>query len=72
MRQKRETSRYCDGEGNATNTQMRLYERWADGGAALSLIGKAQTSQFFPEKPGNLVLTPDANLVALKALAARG
>ncbi|MDG1211576.1 MAG: hypothetical protein P8Q48_14175 [Paracoccaceae bacterium] len=72
MRQKRETSRYCDGEGNATNTQMRLYERWADGGAALSLIGEAQTSQFFPEKPGNLVLTPDANLVALKALVARG
>ena len=27
-----------DGEGNATNTQMRLYERWADGGAALSLM----------------------------------
>ncbi len=61
-----------DGEGNATKTQMRLYERWADGGAALSLIGEAQTSQFFPETPGNLVLTPDANLVALKALAARG
>lgn len=61
-----------DGEGNATNTQMRLYERWAEGGVALSLIGEAQTSRLFPEKPGNLVLTPDANMDALKALAARG
>ncbi|WP_372573714.1 oxidoreductase [Ruegeria jejuensis] len=61
-----------DGEGNPSETQMRLYERWAEGGAALSLIGEVQTSPFFPEKPGNLVLVPDADLDGLQALAARG
>ena len=61
-----------DGQGNPTETQMRLYERWADGGAALSLIGEVQGSPFYPEKPGNLVLIPDANLEAMQALAKRG
>lgn len=45
-----------DGEGNPTEAQMRLYERWAEGGAALSLIGEAQVDPRYPEKPGNLEL----------------
>ncbi len=61
-----------DGAGNPTETQMRLYERWAEGGAALTLIGEVQTSAHYPEKPGNLVLVPDADLPALQALARRG
>lgn len=61
-----------DGEGNPTAAQIRLYERWAEGGAALALIGEVQTSPFFPEKPGNLVLVPDADMDALKSLATRG
>ncbi len=61
-----------DGEGNATAIQARLYERWADGGAALSLIGEAQVGPHYPEKPGNLVLTPDTDLAALRDLATRG
>lgn len=61
-----------DGEGNPTETQIRLYERWAEGGASLTLIGEVQTNPRYPEKPGNLVLVPDANLNALKALATRG
>ncbi|MBG6176686.1 2,4-dienoyl-CoA reductase-like NADH-dependent reductase (Old Yellow Enzyme family) [Labrenzia sp. EL_208] len=61
-----------DGAGNATEAQMRLYERWAEGGAALSLIGEVQTSPHYPEKPGNLVLVPDADMPALKELAKRG
>lgn len=61
-----------DGEGNTTEAQMRLYERWALGGVALSLIGEVQTSPHYPEKPGNLVLGPDADLSAVKALAKRG
>ncbi|WP_406871192.1 oxidoreductase (plasmid) [Thioclava sp. 'Guangxiensis'] len=61
-----------DGAGNPTEMQMRLYERWAEGGAALSLIGEVQTNSHYPEKPGNLVLVPDADLTALKALARRG
>lgn len=61
-----------DGEGNPTDAQMRLYERWAEGGAALSLIGEVQTTPRYPEKPGNLVLVPDADLQALQVLAKRG
>ncbi len=61
-----------DGVGNPTEAQMRLYERWAEGGAALSLIGEVQGSPHFPEKPGNLVLVPDADRHAMQGLATRG
>lgn len=61
-----------DGAGNSTQAQMRLYERWAEGGAALSLIGEVQIGAQFPEKPGNLVLVPDSDLDALRSLAKRG
>ncbi|WP_255855420.1 NADH:flavin oxidoreductase/NADH oxidase family protein [Marinobacterium rhizophilum] len=61
-----------DGKGNATQAQARLYERWAQGGAALSLIGEVQGDPRYPEKPGNLVLGPDTDLQALRALARRG
>ena len=61
-----------DGEGNPTDAQMRLYERWAEGGAALSLIGEVQADPRYPEKPGNLVIAPGADLQALHVLARRG
>ncbi len=61
-----------DGAGNPTEAQMRLYERWAEGGVALSLIGEVQGTFRFPEKPGNLVLAPDADLNAMQVLARRG
>lgn len=61
-----------DGVGNPTAAQMRLYERWAEGGTALSLIGEVQGSPLFPEKPGNLVLMPGADMSAMGALAQRG
>jgi len=61
-----------DGAGNPTKVQMRLYERWAEGGSALSLIGEVQVGPHYPEKPGNLVLIPNADMPALKDLAKRG
>ena len=61
-----------DGAGNPTEAQIRLYERWAEGGAALSLIGEVQGDPRYPEKPGNLVLAPDGDLQAMQALARRG
>ena len=61
-----------DGAGNPTEAQIRLYERWAQGGAALSVIGEVQTSPDNPEKPGNLVLAPDADWAAMGELAKRG
>ncbi|WP_324730800.1 NADH:flavin oxidoreductase/NADH oxidase family protein [Pseudomonas paeninsulae] len=61
-----------DGKGNATAAQARLYERWAEGGAALSLIGEVQGDPRYPEKPGNLVLGPNTDQKALRSLARRG
>lgn len=61
-----------DGAGNPTEAQMRLYERWAEGGVALSLIGEVQGTPLYPKKPGNLVLAPGVDLDAMQALARRG
>jgi 2,4-dienoyl-CoA reductase-like NADH-dependent reductase (Old Yellow Enzyme family) len=61
----------ADGEGNATNQQARLYERWAKSGLRLSIIGKVQVDPRFPEKPGNLVLVDGMDLVALQELTSR-
>ena len=32
----------ADGIGDPTQAQIRLYERWAEGGAAVSFIGEVQ------------------------------
>lgn len=61
-----------NGEGDPTEAQMRLYERWAGGGVALSLIGEVQGNPRYPEKPGNLVLGPNTDQQALRSLACRG
>lgn len=61
-----------DGRGDPTAAQARLYERWAGGGAALSIIGEVQTDPFALEKPGNLVLAADRDVRAYSDLAARG
>jgi len=61
-----------DGEGNPTEAQARLYERWAEGGAAVSVIGEVQGDPRYPEKPGNLVLGQQSNQQALQSLASRG
>ncbi|WP_170361974.1 tRNA-dihydrouridine synthase [Ruegeria arenilitoris] len=62
----------ADGRGNPTAAQMRLYERWATGGVAASIIGEVQGDPHFPEKPGNLVLDEQADLAAFSDLARRG
>ncbi len=61
-----------DGMGDPTEAQIRLYERWAEGGVALSLIGEVQGDFRYPEKPGNLILGPKSNQKALRSLASRG
>ena len=58
-----------DGRGAPTVAQMRLYERWARGGVALSMIGEVQVDPGFPEKPGNLVLGAGSDPQVLRALA---
>lgn len=61
-----------DGRGNPTQTQIRLYERWAEGGLALSIIGEVQGDPSAAEKPGNLVLGPKSDDALLRALARAG
>ena len=61
-----------NGEGDSTEAQIRLYERWAEGGAALSIIGEVQGDYRYPEKPGNLVLGERTDDKAIQLLASRG
>ena len=61
-----------DGRGNPTNQQIGLYRRWAEGGLALAIIGEVQGDPTVAEKPGNLVLRPDAALERFRALAEAG
>ena len=61
-----------DGHGNPTDAQIRLYQRWAEGGIAASIIGEVQGSARFAEKPGNLVLDTNADSVRFAELARRG
>lgn len=60
-----------NGEGDPTEAQIRLYERWARGGAAVSIIGEVQGDPRYPERPGNLVLGPDTNHQAMESLVRR-
>lgn len=61
----------ANGEGDPTEAQIHLYERWADGGVAVSFIGEVQGDPRFPERPGNLVLTEHANQKMLRSLVNR-
>ena len=61
-----------DGAGDPTDEQVRLYERWSAGGAALSIIGEVQVDPRYPEKPGNLVLGPLSDRVKLARVAEAG
>ena len=61
-----------DGAGNPTNDQIRLYERWAKGGLALSIIGEVQGTPNFAEKPGNLILNSHSDRDRFERLARAG
>ena len=61
----------ADGEGNPGEAQIRLYQRWAEGGAAISFIGEVQGDPRYPEKPGNLVLGEHSNQELLRLLTSR-
>ena len=61
-----------DGAGNPTDDQIALYERWAKGGLALSIIGEVQGTPHFAEKPGNLILDSHSDLEQFARLASAG
>lgn len=57
-----------DGAGDPTEAQAVLYNHWAKGGAAVSIVGEVQTDPHALEKPGNLVLADDADKARSAAL----
>lgn len=61
-----------DGTGHPSDEQLRLYQRWAEGGSAVSIIGELQTSPDYAEKPGNLVLDAASDLGRFRRLAEHG
>lgn len=61
-----------DGRGNPTAAQIRLYERWAEGGVAATIVGEVQGDPAFAESPGNLVLADGSDAAGLRELARRG
>jgi 2,4-dienoyl-CoA reductase-like NADH-dependent reductase (Old Yellow Enzyme family) len=61
----------ANGEGDSTESQIRLYQRWAQGGTAVSFIGEVQGDPRFPEKPGNLVLSKHTNKEMIRSLVRR-
>ena len=60
-----------NGEGDPTDAQMRLYEKWAEGGAAVSIIGEVQVDPRYPEKPGNLVFGAHTDKKSIESLVSR-
>jgi len=60
-----------NGEGDPTEAQIRLYERWAEGGVAVSIIGDVQVDPRHREKPGNLVFGTQTDQRAIKCLVRR-
>lgn len=51
---------------------MKLYQRWAEGGLAVSIVGEVQGTPGYAEKPGNLVLNEASDLERFRNLAKHG
>ncbi|MEQ8602782.1 MAG: oxidoreductase [Marivibrio sp.] len=60
-----------DGAGGTTAAQRRLYQRWAEGGAGLSIVGETQIVATHPENCLNLLLAPMQDAAGLRALTER-
>ncbi|OOG61836.1 oxidoreductase [Sinorhizobium sp. A49] len=61
-----------DGTGHPTAEQIRLYQRWAAGGLAVSIIGEVQLTAGYAENPGNLVFNEASDLERFRELARHG
>lgn len=69
------TEGLADAHNRATARHVRLYRRWAEGGAAMLLTGNVQVDRRCLERPGNVAIDgPQSReaLDALKAFAAAG
>lgn len=63
------TEGLADADNRATAAHVRLYRRWAEGGAGLLITGNVQVSRTHLERPGNIALEGPQSPAALAALA---
>lgn len=64
-----------DAQNRATEAHVKLYRRWAEGGAGMLLTGNVQVDRRCMERPGNVAIDgPQSNeaLAALRAYAKAG
>jgi len=66
------TEGLADAMNRATDRHVRLYKRWAEGGAGLLLTGNVQVDRTHLERPGNIAIDNNGGLDALKAMATAG
>ncbi len=69
------TEGLADEHNRATQSHVNLYQRWADGGVALSLTGNVQIDPDHLERPGNIVIhgaQSEQQLNRLRAMAQAG
>jgi 2,4-dienoyl-CoA reductase-like NADH-dependent reductase (Old Yellow Enzyme family) len=56
----------------ANERHVRLYKRWAEGGAGLLLSGNVQVDRTHLERPGNVAVDANGGLAELRAMAKAG
>ena len=64
------TEGLADPENRATERHVRLYRRWAEGGAGMLLTGNVQVDRRYLERPGNIVIDGPQSGEALDRLRA--
>jgi 2,4-dienoyl-CoA reductase-like NADH-dependent reductase (Old Yellow Enzyme family) len=62
------TEGLADQRGNPSRALMRLYERWAEGGAGLLISGNVQIDRCHLERPGNVILAGRPSAEAMSRL----
>lgn len=69
------TEGLADPQNRATEAHVRLYRRWAQGGAGMLLTGNVQVDRRCLERPGNVAIDgpqPNEAIAALRAYAQAG
>lgn len=66
------TEGLADPLNRATERHVRLYRRWAEGGAAVVVTGNVQVDRRYLERPGNVVVDGNGGFDELRAYAAAG
>ncbi|MGB3810702.1 MAG: NADH:flavin oxidoreductase/NADH oxidase family protein [Parvibaculum sp.] len=59
-----------DAQNRATERHVRLYRRWAEGGAGMLLTGNVQVDRRYMERPGNVAIDGPQSAEAIAALRA--